>query len=93
MLIVQSRIFENKVKKFSVTQKAQLDNAIRDIVKSPSTGERKKGDLGNVNIYKFRIVNKIYLLAYTISDERLELLMIGPHENYYKDLKNYLKKK
>lgn len=93
MLIVQSRIFENKVKKFSGIQKAQLDNAIKEILKSPFVGERKKGDLGNVYIYKFRIVNKIYLLAYIISDERLELLMIGPHENYYKDLKNYLKNK
>ncbi len=93
MLIVQSRIFENKVKKFSVTQKAQLDHAIKDILNSPSIGERKRGDLGSVYIYKFRIVNKIYVLAYAISDEKLELLMIGPHENYYKDLKNYLKKK
>ncbi len=93
MLILQSRIFENKVKKFSVAQKAQLDIIIKDIVNSPSVGERKKGDLSDVFIYKFRIDHKIYLLAYAFSANRLELLMIGSHENYYKDLKNYLKKK
>jgi mRNA interferase RelE/StbE len=31
------------------------------------------------------------LLAYRIVDGYLELVMIGPHENYYRDLKQYLK--
>lgn len=34
----------------------------------------------------------MYLLAYRcIKDDSLELIMIGPHENYYRDLKTYLK--
>lgn len=92
MKIIQSRIFERKVKKLSRLQKAQLDEAIREIIQNPSTGERKKGDLRMVNVYKFRIDNTLYLLAYIYTPERLELIMLGPHENYYKDLKNYLKK-
>jgi hypothetical protein len=32
-----------------------------------------------------------YLLAYRMVGEDLELIMIGPHENYYRDLKKYLK--
>jgi mRNA interferase RelE/StbE len=93
MVIIQSRIFEHKVRKFTASQKAQLDNAIREILKNPVIGEQKKGDLSMVYIYKFRIGTLIYLLAYIYSIEQLELLMIGPHENYYRDLKNYLKKK
>jgi hypothetical protein len=32
-----------------------------------------------------------YLLAYRFIAKGLELIMIGPHENYYRDLKGYLK--
>ncbi|MBW2614221.1 MAG: type II toxin-antitoxin system RelE/ParE family toxin, partial [Deltaproteobacteria bacterium] len=28
-----------------------------------------------------------YLLAYRMVSENLELIMIGPHQNYYRDLK------
>jgi mRNA interferase RelE/StbE len=31
------------------------------------------------------------LLSYRFIDDDLELIMIGPHENYYRDLKNYLR--
>ena len=34
-----------------------------------------------------------YLLSYRIREETLELIMIGPHENYYRDLKSYIKYK
>ncbi|MFH1038729.1 MAG: type II toxin-antitoxin system RelE/ParE family toxin [PVC group bacterium] len=32
-----------------------------------------------------------YLLAYRFVGNNLELIMIGPHENYYQDLSGYLK--
>ncbi|MCK9400758.1 MAG: type II toxin-antitoxin system RelE/ParE family toxin [Bacteroidales bacterium] len=92
MKVIQSRIFERKVKKLSKPQKAQLDEAIREILRNPAVGEQKKGDLKMVFIYKFRINNTLFLLAYAYIPEILELIMLGPHENYYKDLKNYLKK-
>jgi mRNA interferase RelE/StbE len=91
MRVIQSRIFERKVKKLSKSQKAQLDEAIREIIRNPSIGEQKKGDLKMVFVYKFRIDTTLFLLAYSYTPETLELIMLGPHENYYKDLKNYLK--
>jgi mRNA interferase RelE/StbE len=93
MKIVQSGIFERKVKKLTLRQKAQLDEEIRTILKNPSIGERKKGDLKAVFIHKFYIDKTLYLLAYGYNTELLELLMLGPHENYYTDLKNYLRKR
>ncbi|MBU4121621.1 MAG: type II toxin-antitoxin system RelE/ParE family toxin, partial [Proteobacteria bacterium] len=51
----------------------------------------KKGDLRGVFIHKFKLKTTQYLLAYRKVGEDLELLMIGPHENYYRDLKQYLK--
>ncbi|MFO7613745.1 MAG: type II toxin-antitoxin system RelE/ParE family toxin [Bacteroidales bacterium] len=93
MKIIQSRRFARKIKKFSKDQKPQLDLAILEILHNPVVGERKKGDLKDTFIHKFYIGNTLYLLAYSFSSDQLELIMIGPHENYYKDLKNYLKKR
>ena len=44
------------------------------------------------NIHKFKIKNIKDLLPYRMINDGLELIMIGPHENYYRDLKSYLKK-
>jgi mRNA interferase RelE/StbE len=93
MKIIQSRIFERKVKKLSVRQKAQLDEAIREILKNPVIGEQKKGDLKMVYVHKFHIDQTLCLLAYSYSTELLELILLGPHENYYSSLKNYLKRR
>jgi len=92
MKVIQSRVFERKVKKLSKPQKAQLDEAIWEILRNPAVGEQKKGDLKMVFVHKFHIDNTLFLLAYAYTPEILELIMLGPHENYYKDLKNYLKK-
>lgn len=93
MKIIQSRSFERKVKKFSKAQKSQLDLAVMEILYNPGIGELKKGDLKEVLIHKFYIGSTMYLLAYAHSSGKLELIMIGPHENYYKELKNYLRKR
>ncbi len=91
MRVIQSRSFERKVKKFTKSEKKRLDDHIRKIVDNPSIGTEKKGDLRGVYIHKFKIQTLQYLLAYRFVDEDLELIMIGPHENYYWDLKSYLK--
>ncbi|MBM4141582.1 MAG: type II toxin-antitoxin system RelE/ParE family toxin [Nitrospira sp.] len=93
MKIYQSRIFENKVKKFSKQEKELLDDEIKKIAKNPLIGEGKKGDLRGVYVYKFKIKSLQYLLSYRMIKSDLELIMIGPHENYYRDLKSYLKRK
>lgn len=94
MKIFQSRSFEKKVKKFSEKEKYEIDNEIKQIVNNPLIGTEKKGDLRGVFVHKFNLQNQLYLLSYRfIKEESLELIMIGPHENYYRDLKTYLKSK
>ncbi len=93
MKILQSRSFERKVKKFTKSQKKKLGVEIRKIVDNRSIGSEKKGDLRGVFVHKFEIPALQYLLAYRFDKETLALFMIGPHENYYKDLKSYLKDK
>lgn len=93
MKIYQSRSFERKIKRFSKGEKGILDLEIQKIIENPFIGEEKKGDLGGVYIHKFKIKTIQYLLSYRITNHDLELIMIGPHENYYRDLKSYLKRR
>jgi mRNA-degrading endonuclease RelE of RelBE toxin-antitoxin system len=93
MKILQSRSFERKVNKFSKQEKKRLNNQIRKIIDNPSIGSEKKGDLRGVYVYKFKLQTVQYLLSYRLVGENLELIMIGPYENYYRDLKSYLKRR
>ena len=88
MHILVTPTFERTVKKLHRQQKAALDEAVRTIAGQPEAGETKVGDLAGVQVYKFRMGNLLCLLAYRVLDENtLKLLMVGPHENFYRDLK------
>jgi mRNA-degrading endonuclease RelE of RelBE toxin-antitoxin system len=91
MKILQSRSFEQKVKKFGKQEKKVLDKQILKIAENPSVGIEKRGDLRGVYVHKFKIRSTQYLLSYRRIRDDLELIIIGPHENYYRDLKNHLK--
>ena len=91
MKILLSRSFRNKVKKLGKKEKQVLDSEVKTIAKDPSVGVEKKGDLRGVFVHKFKIKATPYLLSYRLRNENLELIMFGPHENYYRDLKNYLR--
>ena len=91
MHILQSSSFKKKVKRFWKQEKQILDNQIHKIVKDPAIGQEKKGDLKGVFVHKFKIHATQYLLSYRFVGDNLELIMIGSHENYYRDLSSYLK--
>ena len=91
MKIYQSSIFGRRIKKFTKKQKQELDKEIKLIAQNPSIGSEKKGDLRGIFVHKFKIHDTLYLLSYRIISENLELIMIGSRENYYRDLKSYLK--
>ncbi len=91
MRVFQSRSFAKKVKKFSKTEKLTLDTLIKLIIKTPNIGNEKKGNLRGTFVHKFKVKTVQYLLAYRYTQETLELIMIGPHENYYRNLKKSIK--
>jgi mRNA-degrading endonuclease RelE of RelBE toxin-antitoxin system len=93
MKVYQSRSFEKRVKRFSESEKSILDREIEKIMQDSSIGEEKKGDLRGVYVHKFKIKTIQYLLSYRMVETDLELIMIGPHENYYRDLKSYLRRR
>ena len=91
MKVYQSRSFEKKIKKMTKSEKDSLDKEIKRIADEPNIGEEKKGDLRGIFVHKFKLKTIQYLLAYRKIGDDLELVIIGPHENYYRDLKQYLK--
>lgn len=91
MKIYQSRSFVKNAKKMSKPEKEVLDKEVKKIAENSAIGEEKKGDLRGVFVHKFKHKITLYLLAYRKIGDDLELVMIGPHENYYRDLKQYLK--
>ena len=55
----------------------------------PNWGIVKNGDLAALRTHKFHSGGLLYLLGYTLDDSvRLVYLeAVGPHENFYRDLK------
>ena len=88
MRLLVTPTFARAAKKLHPAQKADLDEAVRTIAAAPLAGETKAGDLAQVRVYKFRMTNQLCLLAYTLPDEdTIELLAVGSHENFYRDIK------
>lgn len=87
MNIVQSPNFRRSYKKLHANQLTVVNKAIKRVASEPSCGEEKRGDLAGVRVYKFRVQDQLYLLAYEHDVETLYLLALGIHENFYRDLK------
>ena len=85
----QTRRFARASKKLHDNVAADVDAATDVVAADPGVGERKKGDLAQLLVYKFRSQGQLYLLGYTVADAvRLVYLeAVGPHENFYRDLK------
>ena len=86
--ILQTAKFERAVKKLKKNQKADLDEAIKAIANNPEIGDRKSGSLSHLQVYKFKMVKQLTLLAYYFDEGELilELVSLGSHENFYRNL-------
>jgi mRNA interferase RelE/StbE len=87
------RNFYNVKKKLPPSLKAEVDRQVDQLCEDPSVGVQKTGDLKRVWVHKFSFLGQQYLLAYAFDDSTmlLTILAIGGHENFYRDLKRYLK--
>ena len=85
----QTKRFARQYKKLRDKTAADVDVAVEAIKSDPHGGDRKKGDLAALWVYKFRSGGQLYLLGYTL-DEGIKLVYleaVGPHENFYRDMK------
>ena len=87
--VLQTRRFARQYKKLNDNIASQVDEAVAEVVKKPTLGERKKGDLSDLRVHKFKSQGQLYLLGYTLDDtvRLIYLEAIGSHENFYCDLK------
>jgi len=87
--VLQTPSFKKAVKKLHKNQKADLDEAIKEVMIDPLLGEQKKGDVAFLRVYKFSMVKQLTLLGYSYEDGTvtLELMALGSHENFYRDIK------
>ena len=82
-------MFKRAVKKLKKNQKDDLDEAVKVLVSDPDAGIQKNGDLAYLRVYKFKMVKQEMLLGYSYEDGSivLELMNLGTHENFYRDMK------
>ena len=85
--VLQSAMFRRAYKRLHPHQKADVDDAVASIVQDPTIGQAKKGDLAGVFVYKFKSNAQLVLMAYEYDLETRTLLLLGSHENFYRDVK------
>lgn len=87
--VAQTRRFARQYKKLHDNIATDVDAAVGTVAENPANGERKKGDLADLFVFRFRSQGQLYLLGYTLDDQvrLIYLEAVGPHENFYRDLK------
>lgn len=85
--LYQRPAFKRVYKKLHANQRDAIHDAMRALIANPMLGEEKRGALGGVWVYKFDCINQLYLLAYLWDTSMRTWLAVGPHENFYRDLK------
>jgi len=88
--VQQTRRFARQYKKLHDNTAIDVDAAVDALAQDPEIGERKKGDLAALRVFKFRSAGQLFLLGYTL-DEGVRLVYleaVAPHENFYRDLKH-----
>lgn len=95
------RPFVQFVKKARLGLQLAIEEEVMAICRDPGIGESKTGDLAGIWVHKFRFQRHQYLIAYgPAADEgkgvaveflMIEFYQVGSHENFYDELKCYLK--
>jgi hypothetical protein len=87
--------YKPPLKKFVKKQPRPLQLSIEDeidrILENPEVGETKKGDLREFRVHKFAFKKQKLLIAYQVLTNQILFYMVGPHENFYRNLKKYIK--
>jgi len=74
--------------------KDAFQKAVNEILKNPYMGEPKTGYLAGVYCYNVYYNKANYELAYTIVEETdltVVVILVGTRENFYEELKRYMK--
>jgi hypothetical protein len=91
MMISYKSPFRKFVKKQTRSFQLVIEDEVESVIRNPLSGEGKKGDLVGLRIHKFSYQGQQFLLSYVIQTGDLTFFTIGSHENFYRELKKYLK--
>lgn len=95
--------FKRYVKKAHKPLQLAIEDEVDEVCKNPKIGESKVGDLAGIRVYKFVFNRQEYLIAYRpppddqveqtamIEFLAIDFYKVGTHENFYDELKRYLK--
>jgi len=89
MKVLQKGEFKKAYKRLHENQLDAVNEGIESVMGNPEIGEQKKGDLVKFRVYKFPVLDQLYLLGYVYdeAEKTLTLHAFGPHQNFYRDLK------
>lgn len=97
MIVKYSPAIEKYLKKLKDKQlKNKYKEAVDLITKNYKIGDLKTGDLSGIYSYDIYYNKTNYELAYTVeivNDEIIIFLLAGTGENFYQQLKKYIKNK
>ena len=92
------KAFAQFVKKASKPLQLAIEIRVTEVCNDPRIGQQKHGDLQGVFVYKFRFNTQEYLMAYQYDHFEgateitwIEFSKIGPHENFYTQLKKSMR--
>lgn len=91
MSVLYKSVFEKFVKKQTRAFQLAIEDETEKTNKNPDIGEIKKGDLSGFMVHKFKFQKQEYLIAYKLQNNDMVFYMIGTHENFYRELKQYIR--
>ncbi len=91
MDLLYKSAFRKFIKKQSRPFQLAIEDEIERIYKNPEIGEEKSGDLAGFRVHKFTFRKQEYLIAYKTADGSVTAYMVDTHENFYRNLKRYVK--
>ncbi len=85
--------FNKQFRKFSERNQKNIRKEIGKIVQNPLIGEPKKGILKGIRVYKWKMLNQLYLLGYEFvkKEKTIYLYAIAIQEGFYKISEKYKK--
>ena len=90
--VLQAPRFAKSKRRLPPAAQLKVDEAVKGVLRDPLLGEPKVGALRGVRVVKFKVGPLLLLLAYQFDEKRnlIEVLDVGPHENFYRDLQRNL---
>ena len=83
--------FRRFVKKQAKPFQLVIEDEVDRIIENPGLGDSKKGDLADFRIHQFHYRNQIFLISYRLRESEVDFFTVGTHENFYRELKRYVK--